>query len=210
MLLPPFFCHIATLHLSFLRNLLYSWPSWIRPFYFFFFQVLSSRLIGITAVASLHRRTHALGCTSAPVWPVYCSNTSARQSRFYVVFRNLMTASMSSGVLLTRGGRQRWWDIHGWAVGSGNPPHITSFSSHSFSHLHPPPSIIYSVCLCLRYWAPVCVCVCDCVLQRRCQKKKKKTQHNLQVCFPVLLVSAYMPLHTPQLCIVGFVVHADM
>lgn len=81
--------------------------------------------------------------------------------------------------------------------------------THFHTFILRPQSSILSVCVCTT--GLLCVCVCASVIVfYKDSAKKKKNQHNLQVCFPVLLVSAYMPLHTPQLCIVGFVVHADM
>lgn len=77
----------------------------------------------------------------------------------YVVSKNLMTACMSQCVLLTWGDNAhtaRGDGTDSGYVGSGNPPHITSFSSHSFSHLHVRPLSFHSVCLCL-HWSPACV-----------------------------------------------------
>ncbi len=115
-----------------------------------------------------------------------------------------MTACTSQCVLLTWGDNAhtaRGDGTDSGCVGSGNPPHITCFSSHSFSHLHVRLLSFHSVCLCL-HRAPTCVY--DCVLQRKVKKKQ-----NIWVCFPVLSVSAYMPLNTPCLYIVGFVVETD-
>lgn len=92
------------------------------------------------------------------VWPVNCSNASARWWLGYVVSRNLTTACIRRYVLLTRGvsAHAAWGDgTDSGCVGSGNPPH-TGFSSHSFSHLHVRPLTYHLICLCL-HWASACV-----------------------------------------------------
>lgn len=89
-------------------------------------------------------------------------------------------------------------------VGSGNPPHITSLfvpliftpSSPALYHL-----VLY-VCVCTGL---LCVCVSMIVIY----KEKWKNTLNLEVCFPVLSVSADMAPHTPRWHVVGFVVQLD-
>lgn len=96
----------------------------------------------------------------------------------------------------------RWWDRQWLCVGSGNPPHITSFSSHSFSHLHPPPSII-SFCVFVSAQGSR-MCVYDCVSQRKVKKKNTIYEYVF-----LLSVSACMSLHTAWLYIAGFVVEVN-
>lgn len=98
------------------------------------------------------------GCSFANVYPFCCSNTSLRKWLCFVVSTNLMAARSSWCTPL---GSHASWGVGADSsyVGSGNPPHTTSFLSHSFSHLDTCPLFFLFVRLCL-HWAALCLWLC--------------------------------------------------